>query len=118
MVVQNTRNGEKMNNYVPQIMTISTDIQRVEITKHAKERLRIRGQLKLNELQRNNLNEFIELDFKRSKIDRKVDLVPFYIHKNAANSKGKVYMSDSKMFRYIWKYIPQRKAALIITIVV
>lgn len=102
--------------HYPYMISIMDDVVKVGITKHAKQRLRIRGQLKLNQTQKDNLSSFIEIDFKRSKENRKVELVPFYRNKQWIKSNGRSYLSDSNMFTYVWKYNPDTKSALIITI--
>lgn len=56
----------------------------------------------LNEVQRSNIREFLSLDFKRSKMDRKVELVPFYKNKQWSTHGKNSYISYSKTFKYMW----------------
>lgn len=105
-----------MTEYYPQMMSIDRDVEAITITNHASQRMRVRGQLKLNQAQRENINSFIEIDFRRSLVDRKTELVPFYRNKLWTRSNGRAYISESNMFTYVWKYIPDKKLALILTI--
>lgn len=105
-----------MSEFYPQMLSIDRDVSLVSITNHARQRMHIRGQLKLNQTQRENINSFIEIDFKRSLVDRKTELIPFYKHKLWVRSGGRAYLSESNMFTYVWKYHPNRRMAIILTI--
>lgn len=80
------------------------EAKKVIITKHAKSRALARARLVLNEVQISNIEAFIELDFKRSLVNRKEELVPFYHNKLWAKHGACSYISSSKIFKFCFSY--------------
>lgn len=83
------------------MIQIST-IKSIGITNHAIQRAKIRARLVMNEVQRSNIREFLVLDFKRSSMDRKIEMIPFYRNKQWSSYGVNTYISYSKMFKFMW----------------